>query len=408
MSQTVFFKTDIGRKITDTKKRLCQLNRNLKKEDLDFKPEFIIHNNLRYVKPYPYEKYMYVRPNWVGQSIYDIFCNNIFTYDKYNYYKKAIETGKILINNNIVSLNYKLNSEDLLYTKYHFHEMPIYNKKVNIITYDNRTGLLIVNKPASIAIHPTGKYKYNTLQEILLNKLNKKLSINSIINNKGLILCMRLDRIVSGLSILTFDGKQNAKFRIASDNNDINKYYIAKVKGKFPKEKIIIDKPIGSINNINKNDNDNENEYLTHKYIYGINFVNGKRSVTEFELMKYNKDSDTSIVICMPKTGRTHQIRIHLSYMGYPIINDELYGGNYMKECNIIPFDKKDKILQNMIYENIDNECNDCLMYQKYINNEFDISFDTSAQIYLHCWRYTCKHKGFIWEYETELPSWIE
>jgi 23S rRNA-/tRNA-specific pseudouridylate synthase len=59
--------------------------------------------------------------------------------------------------------------------------------------------------------------------------------------------------------------------------------------------------------------------------LYWLDAAKGKESLTEFERVSYNAATDTSVVRCWPKTGRTHQIRIHLQYLGHPIVNDPLY-----------------------------------------------------------------------------------
>ncbi|KAJ1943085.1 DRAP deaminase, partial [Linderina pennispora] len=193
------------------------------------------------------------------------------------------------------------------------------------------------------------------------------------------------------------------------------KEYICKVKGEFPEGRIVCDQPI---------------RVIAHKL--SLNCVDkseGKPSLTEFE--RLYTDGSHSIVYCKPKTGRTHQIRVHLQYLGYPIANDPLYcnaavWGDQMGKQGELPSDtqcddalapsglsaangeawiplvrrmEKWKDLQEEIERGEgDRVCDKCSI-PAYPDPRPD-----QLCIWLHAWRYS----GPGWSYATELPEWAK
>jgi tRNA pseudouridine synthase 9 len=102
-------------------------------------------------------------------------------------------------------------------------------------------------------------------------------------------------------------------------SRQIQKFYLTQVKGKFP-DSTKCTEPIKTVN-----------------YKLGLNEVlpDGKESETHFKLINYNDKEDLSLVLCKPLTGRTHQIRVHLQHLGFPIINDPLYNSTYKAELGV-------------------------------------------------------------------------
>lgn len=155
-----------------------------------------------------------------------------------------------------------------------------------------------------------------------------------------------------------------------------------------------------------------------------VNYVHedGKASVTKFERLSYN--GKTSTVRCKPMTGRTHQIRVHLRYLGYPISNDPLYGNGTSWSPFIRPgerMEEKDaRLLVDKLFEYSPMEDWDEPEPTPIITKQEENDDDTRCSecscslilgknyeqlcIYLHAWRYKTKD----WEYETELPFWAK
>lgn len=142
-----------------------------------------------------------------------------------------------------------------------------------------------------------------------------------------------------------------------------------------------------------------------------LNYVHedGKPSATKFERLSYN--GKTSVVRCKPLTGRTHQIRVHLRYLGYPISNDPLYGNGTTWAPWIRPgermADKDARLLVDRLFasnkddeeeELDDTRCQECSA-SLVLGKNYD-----QLCIFLHAWKYACHD----WEYETELPFWAK
>jgi hypothetical protein len=149
-------------------------------------------------------------------------------------------------------------------------------------------------------VHPSGRYRFNTLVQILKHDLQISTSL-------GLI--NRLDRLTSGICILSVDGA-NKQLHKDMVNKCFQKEYLARVSGHFPAGKVVCDKPL---------------RLLDHKLgVVVVDEEAGKEASTTFEVIR-SLGEDQSLVRCVPSTGRTHQIRVHLLHLGCPIANDPLY-----------------------------------------------------------------------------------
>ena len=143
------------------------------------------------------------------------------------------------------------------------------------------------------------------------------------------------------------------------------------------KKMMIVKIKIYNIININKDETNNENAYDEKN--------EPKYAETEFEFLFYDEKSNTSVVKCYPKTGRTHQIRIHLRSLGYPIANDPCYGG--------------------IVYNDL-KEFDDPKLKEYQLNSEDKDNISVSElfcyKIWLHAWSY----KFDKYEFKTKEPDW--
>lgn len=151
---------------------------------------------------------------------------------------------------------------------------------------------IIANKPGGVPTHPGGIYRHNTLTEIIAQDCGPVYP------------CHRLDKSTLGLVVLARSPQGAGQLAGA------RKYYLARVHGRFPHEAIRYTCPVFSIN-------------TSGGYISG---AVPAESTTEIHFLAYSAESDHSLLLCRPVTGRTHQIRIHLRNLGHPIANDDLYG----------------------------------------------------------------------------------
>lgn len=120
----------------------------------------------------------------------------------------------------------------------------------------------------------------------------------------------RLDRLTSGLMIIPLSPQRARLLTEEFTAGTVKKEYVARVRGHFPEREVVCEEPM-----------------LTVDRQMGLNIVHpeGKPAKTVFNLVRYDVNTDTSVVKCEPHTGRSHQLRVHLQYLGYPIANDPVY-----------------------------------------------------------------------------------
>nr|KAF7413128.1 hypothetical protein H0235_012979 [Vespula pensylvanica] len=149
-----------------------------------------------------------------------------------------------------------------------------------------------------LGVHPCGRYRHNTVVFILAKEYNLK----------NLRTIHRLDRLTSGILLFGRTPKKARQMEHQIRNRQVHKQYVCRVEGEFPEEEVVCSEPI---------------EVVSYKI--GVCKVSekGKDCVTRFKRLSYNGKS--SVVLCKPQTGRMHQIRVHLQYLGYPVVNDPLY-----------------------------------------------------------------------------------
>ncbi|XP_065090800.1 pseudouridylate synthase RPUSD2-like isoform X1 [Ochlerotatus camptorhynchus] len=301
-------------KLASTEKRKadeCEPVKDLKKAKLETKAlkakrpgftderyhetSYYIENGLRKVYPYYFTFTTFTKGRWVGEKILDVFARE-FRAHPAEEYERCIKAGTLTVNYEKVPTDYRLKHNDLLANIVHRHEVPVTSQPITIVHMDD--DIVVVNKPASIPVHPCGRYRHNTVVFILAKEYNLK----------NLRTIHRLDRLTSGLLLFGRSPKKARQMEHQIRNRQVQKEYICRVEGEFPEGIIECKEPI---------------EVVSYKI--GVCKVSpkGKECTTTFQKLGYNGTS--SVVLCKPLTGRMHQIRVHLQYLGYPVVNDPLY-----------------------------------------------------------------------------------
>ena len=259
---------------------------------------FHTENSLQFVKPYFFNFHSNAKSRWYNRSIIDVTCTE-FTSRSYEYYAKVIRNGRLRLNDaKITDFDVKVKNGDVLSHLVHRHEPPILAAPIEILFKNDE--MFVINKPSSIPVHASGRYHFNTL----VNVLRRQYGFNDIFT------VHRLDRLTSGVMIFARTSKKSRSLCKLMQKREIQKEYVCLVNGKFP-DTITVDEPI---------------KCVSHNI--GVCQITcdeseGKPSETIFELLAF--DGARSLVKCKPKTGRMHQIRVHLQYLGFPIINDPIY-----------------------------------------------------------------------------------
>lgn len=219
--------------------------------------------------------------------------------------QKLIKDEKVSVNGKIISNNYKVKVDDEIDVDDELDfeiNIEAENIPLNIIYEDEY--LLIVNKESGMVVHPAPGNYSGTLVNALMGKFN--LSNDKI--RPGIV--HRIDKDTSGLLVVAKDDKTHELLGDMIKNKDVERIYVALVDGVIKHETGTIDAPIG------RDPNNRQKMKVTDE--------NGKEAKTHFRVLKRFKDK--TLIECKLETGRTHQIRVHMNYIGFPICNDPVYG----------------------------------------------------------------------------------
>ena len=221
--------------------------------------------------------------------------------------QRLIETGKILVNGKKVKASYKVQVNDKI-TMEEEKAVEIELKAQDIpveIIYEDRD-IIVVNKPKGMVVHPANGNPDGTLVNAIMSICKDSLSGIGGEIRPGIV--HRLDKDTSGILIVAKNDKAHINLSEQIKEHKVKKTYIALVKGIVKENNATINMPIG------RSEKDRKKMAVTKK---------GKEAITHFKVLKrYDKYTLLEINI---ETGRTHQIRVHLSQIGYPIVGDEVY-----------------------------------------------------------------------------------
>lgn len=249
--------------------------------------------------------------------------------------QRMIERDGVLLGGKSVKAGYKVKAEDRIEIDMeklenesfieHDRKIPRAEKVALDIIYED-DDILVVNKPAGMVVHPAcGNYS-GTLVNALLNYKGFLTEFNKPRDTKdekhvlrpGIV--HRLDKDTSGIMIVAKTGVSLRRLSKQLKNRTIVKKYIAVVRGVVDLDEGVIKAPISH----DKKD----------RRRMAIDEEDGKEAITYYRVVKRNKKDNFSVLEVRPKTGRTHQIRIHLLHIGHPILGDTLYNGPKVEDLS--------------------------------------------------------------------------
>ena len=227
--------------------------------------------------------------------------------------KRLIEQGKILVNGKQVKVSYKVQlgdvitqeAEDIKEIELKAQEIPL-----EILYEDN--DIIVVNKPKGMVVHPAVGNLEGTLVNAIMAICKESLSGIGGEIRPGIV--HRLDKDTSGVIIIAKNDKSHIDLSNQIKQHEVEKVYWALVRGVVKENEATISMPIG------RSTKDRKKMAVTK---------NGKEAVTHFKVLK--RYSNCTLLEVKIETGRTHQIRVHLAQIGYPVIGDTIYSSGKNK-----------------------------------------------------------------------------
>lgn len=220
---------------------------------------------------------------------------------------EAIKAGTVLVNGKSAKANYAVKEGDVI--TYELPEEEVLEYKAEDIPLDiiyEDADVAVVNKPQGMVVHPSAGHTSGTLVNALMYHVKDLSSINGVVR-PGIV--HRIDKDTSGLLMIAKNDKaHNALAAELKDKKSLRKY-VAIVHGNLPNDRGVIEAPIG------RSDKDRKKQAVTAK---------GKPAVTRFTVLE--RFGNYTLVELQLETGRTHQIRVHMAYIGHPVAGDPLYG----------------------------------------------------------------------------------
>lgn len=222
---------------------------------------------------------------------------------------KMLDDEFILVNGSKCKANYNVHlNDEILIKEGYLEDLKIEpeNIPINIVYEDD--DLIIINKESGMVVHPGSGNTHGTLVNALMYYTNKLSNVNGEVR-PGIV--HRIDKDTSGLMIVAKNNKTHEILANMLSKHEIKRDYIALLKGEFMHDTATIDAPIGR-------------DKMDRKKM-AVTADNSKSAVTHLKVLTRYKGY--TLVRLSLETGRTHQIRVHMNYIGYPVYNDPVYAG---------------------------------------------------------------------------------
>lgn len=220
---------------------------------------------------------------------------------------EQIKTGKILVNGLVKKAKYTVKEGDLIsYELPEVEEVEYVAEDIPLEIVYQDEDVAVVNKPQGMVVHPSAGHTSGTLVNALMYHIKDLSGINGVLR-PGIV--HRIDKDTSGLLMIAKNDQAHVALADElKDKKSLRKYW-AIVHGNLPNDRGVIEAPIG------RSEKDRKKQAVTAK---------GKPALTRFQVLE--RFGDYSLVELQLETGRTHQIRVHMAYIGHPVAGDEVYG----------------------------------------------------------------------------------
>ena len=236
------------------------------------------------------------------------YCRDIVPGSSRSYIQKLIDEGAVRVGGQPVKSNYKIRKNDEI--EMDVPDPVIYNVEPEDIPLDivyEDSDVIVINKPRGMVVHPAPGNYSGTLVNALLFHCKDLSDINGV-RRPGIV--HRIDKDTTGLLVVA---KNNEAHKFLADqlkDHEVSRVYTALVEGVIDENSGTVNAPIG--------------RHPVDRKMMCVNTKNGKEAVTHFTVLE--RYHDTTLIECRLETGRTHQIRVHMAYIGHPVVGDPVYG----------------------------------------------------------------------------------
>lgn len=248
-----------------------------------------------------------------GNRLDSWLANKIDNYSR-TYIERLIKTARVHVNNSETKGNYKVKDGDRIIVQLTINKpqqiLPE-NIPIDVLFEDN--DILVVNKPRGMVVHPAAGNYSGTLVNSLLYNFNGSLSMINGETRPGIV--HRIDKDTSGLLVIAKNDKAHISISDQMKNRSTLKEYLGIAVGSIKEESAKIEAPIAR-------------HHIKRKSM-AVNVNRGKDAVTYFEVLERFKGY--TYIKLRIETGRTHQIRVHMAHIGFPLLGDSLYGPRKQK-----------------------------------------------------------------------------
>ena len=226
-----------------------------------------------------------------------------------SYLQKLIKEGSVLVNGKIVKTGFQLSKGDEVSVNIpEPKELDVEPQKMDLdIVYEDED-VILVNKPKGMVVHPAPGHTTDTLVNGLLYHCKDNLSGINGVARPGIV--HRIDRDTTGILIVCKNDMSHNSIAAQLKEHSINRRYRALVHGNLKDDTGTIEGPIG--------------RHPIDRKKMSINEKNGKPAVTHYTVLE--RFGNYTLIECKLETGRTHQIRVHMTSIGHPLVGDEVYG----------------------------------------------------------------------------------
>lgn len=246
----------------------------------------------------------------VGKRLDNFIVQNVDNLTR-SYIKNLIDDELVTVNGKKQKAGYSLKENDIINIQIPEDKeanIKAEDIKLNIMYEDD--DILIVDKEKGMVVHPAnGNYSGTMVNSLMYSHKDKLSSINGTIR-PGIV--HRIDKDTSGILVVAKNDNAHKKLSEQFKVHSITRKYIALVKGIIKEDTMDIDYPIG------RSSKDRKKMAVTYK--------NSKEAKTHIKVLKRFYNSNVTLVEATLETGRTHQIRVHMAYVGHPLVGDEVYG----------------------------------------------------------------------------------